>query len=238
MSRSTVAFNLLLVTGFASSLLAQSAPSKAPLPEPGATQKGAAAATTPSPNLNNPAYQREFAAIQDRVGKASGQVMSRIVQAENELYIRFSYFKKPERLDPNSFATKDEVASWVKSLDELKAHEVALDRLYSNADSDLQNALVAQQIPSVYADQIKKQLLKSFPWDTIHKKQLLMQDYIADHGELLALYDKNWGAWKKGNQPLKPVFDNPGVGASYAKLRDKILSTGKQLEEQFTALRQ
>jgi len=236
MSRSTFVINLLLVTGLASNLLAQKPPSRAPLPAPGATQQGAP--HTPSPNLNNPAFQQELAAIQDRIGNASGQVMNRIVQAENDVYIRFSYFKKPERLDPNSFATKDEVASWVKSLDELKAHEVALDRLYANADSDLQNALVAQQIPSPYADQIKKELLKSFPWDTIHKKQLLMQDYVANHGELLALYDKNWGAWKKGNQPLKPVFDNPDVGTSYAKLRDKILSTGKQLEEQFTVLRQ
>jgi hypothetical protein len=238
MSRSPVAINLVLVTGLASSLLAQRTPSRAPSPEPGLIQKGAAAASSPSPSLNGPTYQREFAAVQDRVGKASGQVMNRIVQAENQVYIRFSYFKKPERLDPNSFATKDEVASWVKSLDELKADQVALDRLYANANSDLQNALVAQQIPPQYAEQIKQQLLKSFPWDTIHKKQLLMQDYIADHGELLALYDKNWGTWKKGNQPLKPVFDDPGVGTSYAKLRDKILSTGKQLEEQFATLKQ
>src|SRR5215471_17926259 len=224
MSRSTVALDLLLATVLTSSLLAQTPPPKARPPGPGVTKQGAPAPSAPSPNPNNEVLQREFAEVQDRIGVASGEVMRRILQAENDVYIRFSYFKKPERLDPNSFATKDEVASWVKSLDELKAHEVALDRLYANADSDLQNALVAQQIPSPYADQIKKELLKSFPWDTIHKKQLLMQDYVANHGELLALYDKNWGAWKKGNQPLKPVFDNPDVGTSYAKLRDKILS--------------
>lgn len=235
MSRSTVAIDLLLAAALTSSLLAQTPPPKARSPGPGVTQKGAPAAAAPSPN---PAYQREFAEVQDRVGVASGEVMRRIVQAENDVYIRFSYFKKPERLDPNSFATKDEVESWMKSLDELKAHETALDRLYTNADSDLQNALVAQQIPSVYADQIKKQLLKSFPWDTIQKKRQLMQDYITSHGELLALYDKNWGAWKKGNDPLKPVFDDPSVGASYAKLRDKLISTGKQLDEQFGVLKQ
>jgi hypothetical protein len=235
MSRSTVAIDLLLAAALTSSLLAQTPPPKARSPGPGVTQKGTPAAAAPSPN---PAYEREFAEVQDRVGVASGEVMRRIVQAENDVYIRFSYFKKPERLDPNSFATKDEVESWMKSLDELKAHETALDRLYTNADSDLQNALVAQQIPSVYADQIKKQLLKSFPWETIQKKRQLMQDYITSHGELLALYDKNWGAWKKGNDPLKPVFDDPSVGASYAKLRDKLISTGKQLDEQFGVLKQ
>ena len=238
MSRSTVAIDILLATLLTSSLLAQTPPPKARSPGPDATQKNAPAASAPSPNQNNPSYQREFGEVQDRIGVASGEVMRRILQAENDVYIRFSYFKKPERLDPNSFATKDEVASWMKSLDELKAHESALDRLYSNADSDLQNALVAQQIPSSYADQIKKQLLKSFPWDTIQKKRQLMQDYITSHGELLALYDKNWGAWKKGNDPLKPVFDDPGVGASYAKLRDKVISTGKQLEEQFATMKQ
>ena len=238
MSRSTVAIDLLLATALTSSLLAQTPPPKARPPGPGTTQKGAPAPSAPSPNPNIQAHQRQFAEVQDRVGVAAGEVMRRIVQAENDVYIRFSYFKKPERLDPNSFATKDEVASWVKSLDELKAREAALDRLYSNADSDLQNALVAQQIPSQYADQIKKQLLKSFPWDTIQKKRQLMQDYITSHGELLALYDKNWGAWKKGNDPQKPVFDDPSVGATYAKLRDKLISTGKQLEDQFGVLKQ
>ena len=239
MSRSTIAIALLAGTGLTSSLLAQAPPPKAHSPEPVAP-KGAAQPTSPaaSPNPSDPTYQTDFAAVQERVGIASGEVMNRIVSAENQLYIRFSYFKKPERLDPNSFATKDEVAPWEKSLDELKNREAALDRLYANADADLQTALIAQKIPAPYAEQIKKQLLKSFPWDAIQKKQVLMRDYIDDHGELLAFFDKNWGTWKKGSEPLKPVFDNPNVGASYAKLRDKIISTGKQIEEQFAALKQ
>lgn len=242
MSRLIIVIGLLVAPGLASSLLAQSPPANAHSPEP-VTPKGAAppASSASSPNPSDPSQQKEyqaaFAAMQERIGKASGEVMNRIVKAENDLYIRFSYFKKPERLDPNSFATKDEVASWSKSLEELKNQQAALDRLYANADADLQSALVAQKITPPFAEQIKKQLLKSFPWETIQKKQLLMQDYIGDHGELLAFYEKNWGTWRKGNDPLKPVFDNPKLGASYAKLRDKIISTGKQIDEQFTALR-
>ena len=72
--------------------------------------------------------------------------------------------------------------------------------MYADAEQDLGNALVQQRINQSIADQIKNELLKSFPWDVIKKKSSLMRDFIAEHDEFLTFYDTNWGAWKPGSE--------------------------------------
>ena len=48
--------------------------------------------------------------VQDRIRNATDQVMGRIQKAESELYIRFWYFNKPNRLDPNTYSSKEDIA--------------------------------------------------------------------------------------------------------------------------------
>ena len=43
----------------------------------------------------------------ERLTKAADKVLNRIQAEENDLYLRVSYFEKPERLNPNSYASKD-----------------------------------------------------------------------------------------------------------------------------------
>jgi hypothetical protein len=174
--------------------------------------------------------------LRDRVGNAANQVIGRIQREETDLRIKFSYLRKPDRLDPNSYASRDEIAQWRGSVQQLKDKEDLLERLYAQADQDLGNALIQQKINAAIADQIRNELLKSFPWSTIKRKNELMREFIAEHFELLAFYDKNWGSWKPGHEPGTPTFDNRQLAAAFENLKEKINTTGLQIEDQYKVM--
>ena len=172
--------------------------------------------------------------VQDRIRNATDQVMGRIQKAESELYIRFSYFNKPNRLDPNTYSSKEDIALWQQSLQQLREKEATLEKLYAEADQDLGNALIQQKINPALVEQIKNELQKSFPWETIRKKNQLMQEFIAEHGDLLAFYDQNWATWKSGTA----TFDNQKLTAIHKNLKEKIIATGLQIEGQYKIMLQ
>jgi hypothetical protein len=176
--------------------------------------------------------------LRDRVGNAANQVIGRIQKEETDLRIKFSYLRKPDRLDPNSYASRDEIAQWRGSVQQLKEKEDLLERLYADADQDLGNALIQQKVNAAIADQIRNELLKSFPWSTIKRKNELMQEFIAEHFELLAFYDKNWGSWRPGREPGTPTFDNRQLAAAFDNLKEKINTTGLQIEDQYKVMAQ
>jgi hypothetical protein len=200
--------------------------------------KSPTAKPTPSagPQFSEQQLQEMIAKLQDRIQHAADAVIGRIEKMEADIHLRFSYLRKPARLDPNSYGSKADVTSWRTSVQQLRDMENTLDKLYANAETDLGTALVQQQINPAIADQIRNELLKSFPWPTIKKKSELMKQFIDAHEELLAFYDKNWGAWKRGPTPGTAVFDDPNVSATFQTLKGKINTIGQQIDDQYTAL--
>jgi len=85
-------------------------------------------------------------------------------------------------------------------------------------------------------NQFKQTILEGFPWDTIEKKKQLIADYIDEHGKLLTFYDKNWGSWKTGTKAGKPEFNSPTATNIYNKLRDQIVNTGNEIEQQYKTM--
>src|SRR6202049_2667946 len=69
--------------------------------------------------------------------KAADKVLNRIQSEENDLYLRVSYFEKPDRLNPNSYASKEEVAQWQEMLKGMKAKHDLVAQLYANLGKDL-----------------------------------------------------------------------------------------------------
>jgi hypothetical protein len=200
--------------------------------------KSPTAKPTPSagPQFSEQQLQEMIAKLQDRIQHAADAVIGRIEKMEADIHLRFSYLRKPARLDPNSYGSKDDITSWRTSVQQLRDMENTLDKLYANAETDLGTALVQQQINPAIADQIRNELLKSFPWPTIKKKSELMKQFIDAHEELLTFYDKNWGAWKRGPTPGTAVFDDPKVSATFQTLKGKINTIGQQVDDQYTAL--
>jgi hypothetical protein len=198
-------------------------PSQAPGPRPAPSGPGA--------RYTEQQMQDIITKLQDRVEKAADSVIGRIQKEETAIRLKFNYLRKPERLDPNTFASKSEISLWRDSLQQLKEKENGLDKLYADAEQDLGNALVQQRINQGVADQIKNELLKSFPWAVIKKKSALMQDFLAAHGALLDFYDKNWGSWQADSG--SPKFDNPKLAATYQDLKVKINTTGEQIDDQY-----
>jgi hypothetical protein len=193
----------------------------------------------PSPSISTPKYTNEqlqemASKLQDRIHSATDQVMGRIQKQESDLYIRFSYFDKPNRLDPNTYGSQEDIAVWQKSLQQFRGVAETLQRLYADADQDLGNALVQQRINPALTEQIKNELLKTFPWERIRKKNQLIQEFIAEHEELLALYDKNWASRKPGPSP----FEDQNLAATYQSLKEKITATGQQIEGEYKAMLQ
>lgn len=180
--------------------------------------------------------QEMISKLQERIHKAADAVLGRIQKEEIGIRLRFVYLRKPERLDPNSYGSKEDIAVWRNSVQQLKDQENGLDKLYAEADQDLGNALIQQQINQAVADQIKNQLLKSFPWSVIRKKSELMQEYIAEHDELLTFYDKNWGSWKRGSEPGTATFSDQKLAAAFQDLKQRINGTGQQIEEQYKVM--
>jgi hypothetical protein len=209
-------------------LLAQNdttTPSRIPGTKPGPTS---------TPKFTDEQVQAMISKVQDRIRNATDQVMGRFQKEENDLYIRFSYFNKPNRLNPSTYSSKEEIALWQQSLQQLKEKEATLEKLYAEADQDLGNALIQQKINTALTEQIKNELLKTFPWGTIRKKTQLMQEFIAEQGSLLAFYDQNWATWKPGTA----TFNDEKLTATYQSLKEKIIATGLQIEGEYKTMLQ
>jgi hypothetical protein len=201
------------------------APSQTPVPKSG---PGSGA-----PRYSEEQMQQMISKLQDRIRKAADAVLGRIEKEEADVRLKFSYLRKPERLDPNTYGSKNDITVWRDSLQQLRERENGLDKLYADADQDLGNALVQQQINQAIADQVKNELLKSFPWSIIKKKSELMQEYMGEHDDLLTFYDKNWGSWKSGSTPGTATFADRTLAATFQNLKEKINATGEQIEEQY-----
>ena len=193
----------------------------------------------PSPSISTPKFtdqqvQEMISKVQDRVRNASDQVMGRIQKEESQLYIKFLYFNKPDRLDPNTYSSKEDIALWQQSLQQLREKEGTLEKLYAEADQDLGNALIQQGVNPEISEQIKNELLKTFPWETIRNKNHSIQEFIVEHGDLLAFYNQNWATWKPGTA----TFDDQKLTATYKKLKEKIIATGLQIEGKYKTMLQ
>jgi len=201
-------------------------------------------AQSPSPSPHGsqtPKYTQEqiqemIAKLQERIGKATDAVFGRIQKEESDLHIRFSYLTKPDRFNPNTYTSKDDVAQWRQTLQQFKEKADALAKLYENADLDLGNALLQQRINQAIADQIKKELIQSFPWDIIKKKNQLTQEFASEFGALLTFYDDNWGSWKTGSAAGVPSFEDPKLASTFQSLKDKVSGVGAQIEDQYRAM--
>jgi hypothetical protein len=191
-----------------------------------------------APKYTDAQMQEMITKLQDRIQKAADAVLGRIKKEEDGIVLKFAYLRKPERLDPNTFGSKDDITVWRDSLEQLKEKENGLDKLYAEAEQDLGNALIQQRINQSIADQVKNEMLKSFPWSTIKKKSALMRDYIAEHENLLTFYDTNWGSWKPGSEAGTTTFTDQKLAATYQDLKDKINTTGQQIEDQYKGMAQ
>ena len=172
----------------------------------------------------------------ERLSKAADKVLNRIQSEESDLYLRVSYFEKPSRLDPNSYASKDEVAQWQGMLQQLKEKHDLVAQLYADAGKDLEAQLVNTSASGEAAARFKKYIMDGFPWETIEKKNNLLTDFIDEQEKLLLFYEKNWGSWTRGSEPNKPEFTSASAANIYKRLRDQILKTSEELEKEYKAI--
>jgi hypothetical protein len=169
----------------------------------------------------------------ERLTKAADKVLNRIQSEENDLYLRVSYFEKPSRLDPNSYASKDEVAQWQEMLQQLKAKHDLVAQLYADVGKDLEAELLNTSVSGEAAARFKKYIMDGFPWEVIEKKNNLLTDFIDEQGKLLLFYQKNWGSWTSGSDANKPEFTSASAANIYKRLRDQILKTSEELEKEY-----
>jgi hypothetical protein len=172
----------------------------------------------------------------DRLTGATEKLLTRIQKEENDLYLRVNYFEKPDRLEPNSYASKEEVAQWQGMLSQLKEKHDLVAQLYANFSKDLETELKQTGANEQLVARFKQTVIEGFPWDTINKKKQLIGDYIDEHGKLLTFYDKNWGNWKAGTETGKPEFKSPTATTIYNKLREQIVATGDEIEKQYKTM--
>ena len=121
---------------------AQEAASPSPKPQirpdnPALRSPGKASGTPESPQIK----PQEL----ERLTKAADKVLNRIQSEESDLYLRVSYFEKPSRLDPNSYASKDEVAQWQGMLQQLKEKHDLVAQLYADVGKNLEAQLRKRQ---------------------------------------------------------------------------------------------
>ena len=192
---------------------------------------GASANPSPDSSQFQKNFQEAVGILKARIGAASETVMTRITSREKDLRDRFAYFQKPERLDPNSFATKEEIDPWRGLLDEFKQSRDLAAKLYLDADQDLDNALTSQRLTRKMIDPIRKELIATFPWESINKRNQLLVDYINSHRLLLDFFANNWGTWTKGSETGKATFADAKLAATYQGLRDKVAALGKQITD-------
>jgi len=169
----------------------------------------------------------------ERMNKATEKVLSRIQAEENDLYLRVGYFSRAERLNPNSYASKDEVAQWRGMLDQLKQKHELVAQLYADLDKDLTTELKTTGVNEQSINRYKKLITDGFPWETIEKKKQLIDEYIDEHSKLLTFYEKNWGMWKPTKDLDKLEFTSPSAANIYNRLRDQIVSTTSEIQKQY-----
>jgi hypothetical protein len=164
--------------------------------------------------------------------KAADKVLNRIQSEENDLYLRVSYFEKPDRLNPNSYASKDEVAQWQDLLRQLKEKYDLVCKLYADLGKSLDAELRTAGGNDEVVARFKKFIIDGFPWATIEKKKSLIADFIDEQSKLLSFYEKNWGTWSSSDSN-KPEFTSASVANIYKKLREQILNTSEEIEKQY-----
>jgi hypothetical protein len=232
--KTSVALSLLLFRvvwpGFA---LAQTRQQIAPAP----TATGQAQARLPlpavAPSASASPEDPQTAALRESVASSVSKVLERIQGEEAQLYQKLSYFQKPDRLDPNSYASVDEVQDWQKLLQQLRDKGNLVASLYANAGKNLDAELTNARVNIQIAQRVRQMILDGFPWDIIRKKNRLFQQYVDAHGRLLAFYEKNWGTWNTG-QPLN--FKTAQLTSAYQKIKDQVVSAGKELDQQYKAM--
>jgi len=173
-----------------------------------------------------------------RCGQTAQKILDRIQTAERDLYMRLSYFEKPARLDPNSYASKDEVAQWQAMLHQLKDQDQRVEQLYADIGRDLETGLRNTGANEDLVAGLKKFILGGMPWDIIEKKKNSIADFVSEHEQLLTLYQNNWGSWTVGRSANAPQFASAALNTAYKKLREQIVSTGGDIEKEYSAMSQ
>ena len=167
-----------------------------------------------------------LAALKDRIAEASDKVMTKIIDQEKDLRLRLSYFERQERFDPNNFNSKEEIQDWQKLADQFQQSRDQTAKLYGDASENLEAALLDEKISPSLAAAIRKEIISSFPWDDIAKKDELLTTYVGYHRQLLTFFDQNWKTWKS----TKPFFADQKTEVDYEKLCQQITSAGKEID--------
>jgi hypothetical protein len=225
---------LIVVLTGSGALLAQTPQTAAPAPKQKinpdnpalrSSEKPSGAADAQEPPIN----PQEL----ERLTKAADKVLNRIQSEENDLYLRVNYFEKPDRLNPNSYGSKDEVVQWQGILEQLKEKHDLVARLYvdlgKNLDAELRDAGGNDDVVARF----KKYIMDGFPWATIEKKKSLIADFIDEQAKLLSFYEKNWGSWRSNSDSNKPEFTSASAANIYKRLRDQIVTTSAEIEKQY-----
>jgi hypothetical protein len=189
------------------------------------SERSSVAATPTEPQIN----PQEL----ERLTKAADKVLNRIQTEENDLYLRVNYFEKPDRLNPNSFASKDEVSQWQRLLEQLKGKHDLVAQLYGDVGKNLDVEFRAAGGSDEIVAKFKKFIMDGFPWATIEKKKSLIADFIDEQAKLLSFYQQNWGSWKSTGDSNKPEFTSASAANIYKKLRDQIVNTSDEIEKQY-----
>jgi hypothetical protein len=197
------------------------------------------ASATPSPSATiSEADKRVLDAEKTALQGAANKLCNQIQFEENGLYHRLSFLEKPDRLDPNSYASPDEINQWRTLVQQFKDKATMVNGLYrsleKNFDGEVRNSKVT--IDPVIAAKFKAILLGAFPWETINRKSSLLIQYAEDHQKLLDFYQKNWGTWRPAGKDGKPTFQSASLTTTYNKLREDIVSTGHQLDQEYIAM--
>jgi hypothetical protein len=169
----------------------------------------------------------------ERLTKAADKVLNRIQSEEGDLYLRVSYFEKPGRLNPNSYASKDEVAQWQGLLQQLKEKHDLVAQLYADVGKDLDAEFLNTSASGEIAARFKKYIMDGFPWAAIEKKNKLLTDFIDEQAKLLLFYQNNWRSWTSATDSNKPEFTSSSAANIYKRLRDQILKTSEELEKEY-----
>jgi hypothetical protein len=214
-------------------LFAQAQVTNSPSPKPQIKPDNPALRSSGKPSGVAPAIPQVKPQELERLTKAANKVLNRIQSEESDLYLRVSYFEKPGRLDPNSYASKDEVAQWQGMLQQLKEKHDLVAQLYADVGKDLEAELLNTSASGETAARFKKYIMDGFPWEAIEKKNNLLSDFIDEQAQLLLFYEKNWGSWTSASDSNKPEFTSASAANIYKRLRDQILKTTEELEKEY-----
>jgi|GEM_PF-2751819 hypothetical protein len=197
-------------------------------PNPSAAQKPSASKETEAERKAK--FEQITAVLKDRIAEATDKVMAKIINQEKDLRMRLSYFERQDRFDPNSFATKEEIQNWQKLADQFQQSRDQTAKLYGDASENLEAALLDEKIAPSLATAIRKEIISTFPWDDISKKDDLLTTYVGYHRQLLNFFDQNWKTWNSA----KPFFTDQKTEADYEKLCQQINTTGKEIDTIYT----